>query len=336
MRERHLRFPGRAARSVPGAELLPDLPAGYGLPALIIALSLALGCSPSARGEIYRWTDAQGRVQLSDRPPPDGAKDGTDISKKYQQRVPFSIRIIPVDYQMPPQTHAKVEVAVSKIHEILQSRLGLDFRADPSFTVRIFNDRQSYTRYAEGSPLAGTASGYYSAQSNEAVTWRQNNFEQMLEVITHEANHALLRQRLGNVPPWLNEGLSEYFERMEVFGQAVVIHPNPQWDAAVRRQVRNGTIEPLRKYLTLSQQDWQLHDLSGNRSYAEAWSFVYFLMSTPEGTRLLSNLLETLDRVGAADFSGPDVINADFEGGLAALESRWHAWALGPKQAHHY
>lgn len=319
-----------------GSVKRPDFPPSTRLLPLAATLVLTLGGIPIAGGGIYRWTDAEGQVQISDRLPPGGIKDSQEISEKYEGHVPFSFEIIPVGFDIPPDTRVKVEVAVSKIHEILRSRLSLDFRTDPSFKIRIFKDRKSYASYAEGPPLGGMASGYYIPQRKEVVTWRQHSFEQMLEVITHEASHALMRHRFGEVPPWLNEGLSEYFERMEVFAMAVVIHPNPQWDQLVREEVRNGSIEPLRQYMALSQQGWQLNNVQDNRSYAQAWSLVYFLMSTPEGTRLLGRLLDTLDRVGAADFSAVDAIDTNFNGGLAVLESRWLAAALSPKPAHHY
>ncbi|MCG6860813.1 MAG: DUF1570 domain-containing protein [Chromatiaceae bacterium] len=306
-------------------------------PGLPIVLILALGCSLAARGEIYRWTDAGGRSQFGDRPPPESAMDVQALSDRYgEEKTPFSFEIIPVGYDMDPETRVKVEVAVSKIHEILGSRLGLKFRRDPSFTIRIFKDKESYAGYREGPPLAGLASGYYSPARNEAVTWRHHNFEKMLEVITHEANHALIHHRLGEVPPWLNEGLSEYFERMEVFGQAVVIHPNEQWDQVVKQKVRDGSIKPLRDYLGLSQQGWQIHNFRTNDAYAQAWSLIHFLMSTPDGTRLLGHLINTLDRVGAQAFSGAATLDADYEGGLDALETRWLAWVLGPKRSHYY
>jgi hypothetical protein len=299
------------------------------LPLLILVL-----CS-SAHGEIYRWTDGQGRVHFGDRPPAESREGAQNLSGSYEGHIPFRFEIIPVDYAMPAETHAKVEVAVAKIHEIYRSRLGLGFPTDPSFDIRIFADEDAFSAYADA-PLKGLASGYFSPERNEAVTWRQRSFEQMLEVITHEANHALLHHAFGEVPPWLNEGISEYFERMEVFGLAVVIHPNPAWDDLIRAKVRDGSIMPLAEYLKLDRRDWQIHNLSGNRSYAQAWSLVYFLMSTPEGTRLLGRILDTLGRTGAKGFSGKEVIESGYEGGLAALETAWRAWALGPKPAHHY
>lgn len=290
----------------------------------------------TARGEIYRWTDADGRVQFGDRPPVEFRERVQNLSTSYESHIPFSFKIIPVGYAMPAATHTKVEVAVSKIHNIYRSRLGLEFRTDPNFDIRIFADEDSFLRYGDGPALKGLASGYYSPQLNEAVTWQQRGFEQMLEVITHEANHALMHHAFGRVPPWLNEGLSEYFERMEVFGLAVVIHPNPDWDQLTKAELRSGNITPLAEYLGMNQRDWQVHNLSGNRSYAQAWSLVYFLMSTHDGTQLLGQLLDTLSQMDPEVFSGAAVIEANYGGGLAALETAWRAWALGPKAAHHY
>lgn len=302
----------------------------------IAVLSVILAWASAGYGGIYRWTDADGRVRFGDRPPAEVAADAQELSERYASRVPFSFRILPMGYVMRPDTRVKVEIAVTKIHEILGERLGLSFQTNPSFDIRIFKDRRSYASYGDGPPLGGLASGYYSPGRNEAVTWRQNRFELMLEVITHEANHALMRHHFGDVPPWLNEGLSEYFERMEVFGQAVVIHPNDRWDRTVRERISTGTITPLKDYLALSHVNWQLHNVAGNRSYAQAWSLVYFLMSSPKETRLLAQLLRTLERVGAERFSGAEVIEATFDGGMDAFEVRWRAWALGPKHAHHY
>jgi len=295
----------------------------------------ALVWALSAQGQVYRWTDPEGRVHFGDRPPPAMKERALDLSASYERHIPFSFNIIPVDYALPTETHAKVEVAVSKIYEIYRSRLRLAFRGDPSFDIRIFADEDAFTRYGDGLPIKGLASGYFSPERNEAVTWRQKSFDKLLEVITHEANHALSYHAFREVPPWLNEGLSEYFERMEVFGLAVVIPPNPEWDQLIKKKVRDGTITPLADYLGMNRRDWQFHNLSGNRSYAQAWSLVYFLMSTPEGTRLLGDMLESLSQT-REDFSAVQVIEAGYVGGLGALQTDWHAWALGPKQAHHY
>lgn len=41
---------------------------------LPVALSLLLGLGLAQAGDIYRWTDADGRVHYGDRPPPQGAQ----------------------------------------------------------------------------------------------------------------------------------------------------------------------------------------------------------------------------------------------------------------------
>jgi hypothetical protein len=296
---------------------------------------LALYWVTMAQGAIYRWTDAEGRVHFSDRPPLEVQQEARDLSAALVEPIPFKVDIIPVDYTMPGETHTKVEIAVAKIHEVLGSRLGLRFRTDPSFAIRIFEDRDSFAGYGHVA-VAHVAAGYYSSERNEAVTWRQQSFEQMLQVITHEASHALLHHRFDDVPPWLNEGLSEYFERMQVFGQAVSIPVNAEWDALIKSQLRDGSITPLTDYVDLDYQDWLARNLPDNRSYAQAWSLVYFMMSTAEGTRLLARLLEGLDSAAAGRFPSAQAIESGYPGGLAAFETAWHAWAFGPKPPHLY
>ena len=39
---------------------------------LPVALSLLLGVGLATAGDIYRWTDADGRVHYGDQPPPQG------------------------------------------------------------------------------------------------------------------------------------------------------------------------------------------------------------------------------------------------------------------------
>ena len=41
---------------------------------LLAALALASGPDPIGANEIYRWVDAQGRIQFGDKPPPEGAE----------------------------------------------------------------------------------------------------------------------------------------------------------------------------------------------------------------------------------------------------------------------
>jgi glutaredoxin len=47
-----------------------------------LGLSLALVASTLSAQAVYRWTDANGRVQYSDQPPPPGAKDASERNVK--------------------------------------------------------------------------------------------------------------------------------------------------------------------------------------------------------------------------------------------------------------
>ena len=62
----------RAMRQSPGPFPLPVVTR------LVLAALLCVSLAP-ADGEIYKWTDAQGNLQLSDRPPPDGTAERVEI-----------------------------------------------------------------------------------------------------------------------------------------------------------------------------------------------------------------------------------------------------------------
>ena len=89
----------------------------------------------------------------------------------------------------------------------------------------------------------------------------------LLEVLTHEASHAIMRHQIGRVPAWINEGLAEYFESMHVFGQTVVVHPNRHWAETVNHRVRSGLL-PLGDYLSMPRDQWYVFNGSDGLAYA--------------------------------------------------------------------
>jgi hypothetical protein len=124
--------------------------------------------------------------------------------------------------------------------------------------------------FSDRPPGNGVASRRVAASYEEQIPFRfeitpvDYEMPPLLEVVTHEGNHALMHHLFGQVPPWLNEGLSEYLERMQVFGQAVVIPPNPEWGALVKTKVGDRSVMPLSEYLALNQADWQPRNLAQN------------------------------------------------------------------------
>ena len=98
--------------------------------------------------------------------------------------------------------------------------------------------------------MSGTSTGFHSSRENIAAVWHKND-KQLMRTAIHEAAHVNNWAMLGRTPTWLNEGLAEYLERMNVYGQAVEIEPNRGW-------LRTLKTEPLslRTVLRSSREDW--------------------------------------------------------------------------------
>ena len=116
--------------------------------------------------------------------------------------------------------------------------------------------------------------------------------DQTADDLRHETTHAYLHSVVPNVPVWLDEGIAKYYE--------------------VPRG-RRGVNRPLldRQIARLDRESWRpdlprLERLAGSEEmtfddYAEAWSWVHFLIeSKPERLDLLRGYLADLRRNGNA------------------------------------
>ncbi|MCH8251494.1 MAG: DUF1570 domain-containing protein [Planctomycetes bacterium] len=102
-------------------------------------------------------------------------------------------------------------------------------------------------------------------------------------IIQHEGFHqfadAVIR---GDLPPWVNEGLAEYFERAVFTGDGYVAAVIPPVDLArVKRWLEDGRFKSMRDMMTLGREVWN-HQMS-RENYDQAWSMVHFLAHADNG-----------------------------------------------------
>jgi hypothetical protein len=83
-------------------------------------------------------------------------------------------------------------------------------------------------------------------------------------------------------PPWIDEGLAEYFEHsMDEWGNLSPETLPEHHIKVLRRAIKNNTLVPLIELLSMNRVKWN-HQLSdkilANNQYAQSWSVVYFLL----------------------------------------------------------
>lgn len=84
----------------------------------------------------------------------------------------------------------------------------------PRMPVYAFATQEGYLAHAQDllSAEPTRTAGIFSRQLQQVLVWDQPDRQATLRTLRHEALHAFLDARVGDAPPWLHEGLAEYFE----------------------------------------------------------------------------------------------------------------------------
>ena len=123
-------------------------------------------------------------------------------------------------YELPPHIERAIVFGVSRILDTYKDTFGFSYPDDFKVTVTIFVDKNEFLKYQEeqiGSIISEW--GYASYKDNEAVVLNEKNTKktedakEMVASVFHETNHLILGYNIPCCPSWVNEGLSEYFER---------------------------------------------------------------------------------------------------------------------------
>lgn len=285
-----------------------------------------------AGAEVYQWRDADGRLHFGDAPPE--ADSATNLSADYDHRAPFSMSIQGIDYRIPPALHNHLEVSVRKIFEIYRSAFGLKLDMEQEFRIVIYGTESAYRAYQRQiSPVLENAAGFYNAGNNQITTWGMPERE-LLALVTHEASHAISASDQRWVPTWLNEGLAEYFEAMEVSGLGAQVHPHGYW----LRMLSQRAPTDLLPFVNAAHQDWyRAGGGDGALAYATSWSLVFFLMETQPGRDLLRELLVRTRALPQPLRDSAAFIDRRWPGGMPALSAQWQQWlANADKRPHRY
>jgi len=129
-------------------------------------------------------------------------------------------------------------------------------------------------------------------------------------------------------PPWIDEGLAEYFEHaVDEWGHfSPEILPGSHI-ATLRKALKSRTLLLLDDLLTMKRARWNdslFHRASGRIQYAQSWSVVYFLLHGDPWERR-----DYLDRYFKAIIekkTGSDALKQVFGRDSAAFEKNWLAY----------
>jgi hypothetical protein len=143
------------------------------------------------------------------------------------------------------------------------------------YILIFFKNEQQFMQYGK---LAGAAA-YFSPQSKELVGYnlRKNPWINMdpYQTLFHEGWHQYFDFYIPNCPRWFDEGLAEVVGGTTITKNRVKHSGfNPMRSKDVMAAERRDTLIPLRELVKMSHQEFMVDP---QVSYAQSWSFTYFL-----------------------------------------------------------
>jgi len=152
----------------------------------------------------------------------------------------------------------------------------------------------------------------------------------VFHVIQHEGFHQFAHSRfVGSLPPWLNEGLAEYFgEAIVVEGRVIIGQSSTGPVERIKKAIeQNQTIEFLRM-LTMTGDEWNANVRAGNAGvqYMQAWSMVQYLSWADNG-RYQRAFEGYIQLIHAGSPSDRAFIQAFGTNDLKNFEDAWKTWA---------
>jgi tetratricopeptide (TPR) repeat protein len=187
--------------------------------------------------------------------------------------------------------------------------------------VIVFRNDRAFTPFKpvfQGKPVA--VAGYFVGSDD--VNYIAVNAEQdtaAYGVIFHEYAHSLLGHMVGSAPPWIDEGLAEFYGTFQVSadGTAATLGM-PSRDHL--QLLRSAPLMPVAQ-LTAVERDSPLYNEGDRRTlfYAQSWALVHYLtFGAPARVAQLNRYLEgiRLGMAGAEAFQqafGPDAASLDRE-----------------------
>ena len=240
---------------------------------------------------------------------------------------PVDVEIVTEGYTLSPEVREEIVYVISKMFFVFEDVLGLDFNRERMFKARVFGNFDAYKSYQAQISTSRSNTGFYSLQKTEMVLWRNKSDRKMLRILYHEASHAILRRQLRRCPPWLDEGLAEFFEYGALEADCVVVQPQSHKDKRIKKWLRAQTLVPLDEYLRLTETQWrQGNEQQGAPMSTIAWSLTTFLLSTENGRAAISGLIHELRRFNHKNFPSYRALDHYYPGGTRQLESEWRAW----------
>lgn len=207
----------------------------------------------------------------------------------------------------------------------------LPSRTPERLNVMIFDRERDYQfvlRTKFGVDGTGTGGIFFANPSGTALAfWIQELPMRRIEhVLQHEGFHQFAFSRFGgDLPPWVNEGLAEFFgEAILVNSKLIIGQTTPRVIDRLKNAIETEKYIPFRTMLSVDGRQWGALVREGNASlqYNQAWSMVHFLVYG-DGEKYVGAFEQYLKLINAGYKSEDSFIRAFGSADIEGFERQW-------------
>ncbi|MDB5172130.1 MAG: hypothetical protein JWN51_903 [Phycisphaerales bacterium] len=204
-------------------------------------------------------------------------KPGRTVMKTYETKYYI------IHSDLPPDDVKEASLRMTKMAEEYHERTkGFSGAVRERLPFYLFSNRRDY--YAAGG-LPGSAGVFeFNDQESRLMAIAVDNENGgTWHVVQHEGFHQFAHAVIaGDLPPWLNEGIAEYFGEALFTGDGFVSGViRPRRLAAIQQGINAGRFKHIPDMAAMSHAQWSF-ELSGD-NYDQAWSMVHFLIHGENG-----------------------------------------------------
>lgn len=270
-------------------------------------------------GNIYTWTDENDVYHVSDKAP----EDGQFKLFNYAGAKVFDYFTLDLNTEnLPYDFNQKLNVKLNKLFKLYGQLLDSSSLNKVDIKLKVYQSKTAFQQVKKqhNMPSGNNANGFYSHSNNQAYLLFTNN-ERTMKTAAHEATHAINRAIIGYTPRWLNEGLAEYSEYIQIVGNSATVFPNEDWTNKYFMSV------PLLSLSTLfSANDNQWNSTIRQQFYATSWAFVYFMMEHPQRKSILAKIIKS-EQQNLCNIIGREKVEQQLDAPLNVLQKQFSSWS---------
>jgi Protein of unknown function (DUF1570) len=184
----------------------------------------------------------------------------------------------------------------------------------PILKVKLFGDSIEYQQYQKDNSKTRARNGFYSQLKKCAIVNKNAKF---MKTIFHELNHFIFHYYVIEIPKWINEGLSEYFEYASVEGETVKIYHQPKKIERLKNWTSKRDKIDITDFITWSNAKWKEIDQPPDHySYTLSWGLVTFFMDDELRREILKNIILDIKK----GRSSTQAIDKYYPGGVEQIQ----------------